>query len=232
MADVIVGIHQPNFLPWLGFFDKLASSDIFILLDSVRFSRGSRTNRVQVLAVTKPTWLTVPVRRPDHGEPLIAEASIDDSRPWRSKALRTLQVSYGSCRGATETLALVEPLILRPTDRLADLNEAAIREIAAALSLGPGKLVRSSELDVAGSGSELLARLVEAVGGTVYLSGAGAGSYLEQAPFSARGIELRIQSFAHPNYEQRSPEPVRGLSIVDAMMNVGLADTQHLLDPV
>jgi hypothetical protein len=232
VADVIVGIHQPNFLPWLGFFDKLASSDIFILLDSVRFSRGSRTNRVQVMAVTEPTWLTVPVRRPDHGEPLIAEASIDDSRPWRSKARRTLQVSYGSCRGATETLALVEPLLLRPTDRLADLNEAGIREIAAALSLGSGRLVRSSELDVAGTGSELLARLVEAVGGTVYLSGAGAGGYLEQEPFSARGIELRIQSFVHPDYEQRSPEPVRGLSIVDAMMNLGLADTQRLFDPV
>jgi hypothetical protein len=230
VADVIVGIHQPNFLPWLGFFDKLASSDIFILLDSVRFSRGSRTNRVQVLAVTKPTWLTVPVRRPDHGEPLIAEASIDDSRPWRSKALRTLQVSYGSCRGATETLALVEPLLLRPTDRLADLNEAAISAIVAALSLGSGKLVRSSSLEVAGSGSELLARLVEAVGGTVYLSGAGAG-YLEEAPFAARGIELRIQNFVHPEYEQRSSEAIPGLSIVDAMMNLGLADTQRLLVP-
>jgi hypothetical protein len=229
MAELVVGIHQPNFLPWLGFFDKLASSDVFVLLDTVQFSRGSRTNRVQLLTGGKPTWLTVPVRRPYHGEPRIADARIDDSRAWRRKALRTLHVSYGRLPGFAETMELVEPIVGNATEHLAQLNEAAIRSIASALSLDHARLVRASDLEVPGAGSDLLAGLVAAVGGTVYLSGAGAGGYLEERPFTDRGIELRIQRFSPPDYPQPSPEPVRGLSIVDAMMSLGMTGVQDLL---
>jgi hypothetical protein len=229
MSDVIVGIHQPNLLPWLGFFDKIAKSDIFVLLDTVQFSRGSRTNRVQVLAGGEPTWLTAPVRRPNHGEPRIADALIDDSRPWRHKALRTFQVSYGSSPGFTETFDLIEPLLLDPNDRLAQVNEAAIRHIAAELGLARTRFVRAAELDAQGERSELLASIVAAVGGTTYLSGAGAGGYLEEAPFRRRGIEVRIQRFCHPDYPQPAREPVHGLSVVDAMMSVGPANVRRFL---
>jgi hypothetical protein len=227
--DTVVAIHQPNFLPWLGFFHKLAHCDVFILLDTVDFSRGSRTNRVQVLAGGTPTWLTVPVRRPEHGEPRIIDARIDDSRPWRRKAVRTLEVSYGALRGFAETFALVEPALREPTDRLATLNEAGIRRISDALALDGGKVVRASELAAGGSSSELLAGLVEAVGGNVYLSGAGAGGYLSQQPFASRAIEVRVQRFEHPDYTQASAGPQRGLSIVDAMMHLGVDHTRRLL---
>ena len=182
MTEVVVGIHQPNFLPWLGFFHKLASSDVFVLLDSVQFSRGSRTNRVQVLAGDRPTWLTVPVRRPEHGEPRIADALIDDSRPWRRKALRTLEVSYGSLDGFEETYELVGDGArrARPTGSR-ELNEGAIAHVSPTRS---GSRAREScarpSSDADGAGSELLAGLVAAVGGTVYLSGAGAGGYHDE----------------------------------------------------
>jgi hypothetical protein len=229
LPEIVVGIHQPNFLPWLGFFHKLASSDVFVLLDSAQFSRGSRTNRVQVLAGDAPTWITVPVRRPEHGEPRIADALIDDSRPWRRKALRTLDVSYGSLPGFDETRALVAPLLEAPTERLAELNEAAIARIAQAISLTRARIIRASDLDPGGTGPELLARLVAAAGGTVYLSGAGAGGYHDDAPFDERGIAVRYQDFQPPEYPQRSPEPVPGLSVVDAMMSIGVSGVQGLL---
>jgi WbqC-like protein family len=225
----VVAIHQPNFLPWLGFFHKLACSDVFILLDTVDFSRGARTNRVQLLASDTPTWLTVPVRRPEHGEPRIADARIDDTRPWRRKALRMLEVSYGPRLGFAETFALLEPVLTERTDRLAALNESGIRRIAAALSLDVGKLVRASDLRAAGSSSELLASLVQAVGGDVYLSGAGADGYLDGEPFARRAIEVRVQQFRHPDYPQATAAPIHGLSVVDAMMNLGASDTQRLL---
>lgn len=229
MAEVVVGIHQPNFLPWLGFFHKLASSDVFVLLDSVQFSRGSRTNRVQVLASGGPTWLTVPVRRPEHGEPLIADALIDDSRPWRRKALRTLEVSYGSLAGFEDAYELAARALDDPTDRLARLNETAVARIAEALAITRPRVVRASELPTDGAGAELLAGLVAAVGGTVYLSGAGAGGYHEDRPFESRGIEVRVQDFRHPDYPQRSPEPVHGLSVLDAMMSLGVTGVQDAL---
>lgn len=226
---MIVGIHQPNLLPWLGFFNKLASSDVFVLLDTVKFSRGSRTNRVQVLGGGEPTWLTAPVRRAGAGEPIIGDAVIDDSRPWRRKAIRTLESSYRSCPGFAEAFELVAPLLLDETDRLAALNERGIRAVAGALGIGRPRIVRASELDADGAASELLAGLVDAVGGTIYLSGAGAGGYLEEEPFARRGIEVRIQRFRHPDYPQRSSAPIHGLSIVDAMMSVGVDGAGELI---
>ena len=226
----VVSIHQPNFLPWLGFFHKLARSDVFILLDTVDFSRGSRTNRVQVLAADTPSWLTVPVRRPEHGEPRIVDARIDDSRPWRRKALRTLEINYGPRRGFEETFALVEPVLSERTDRLAALNEAGIRRIAAALSLDAGKLVRASDLSAAGSSSELLASLV-ARGWRRRLSqrrrrrGVPGGRAV-RAPGN-RGSRPGVQA---PRLRSGDPRaPVHGLSVVDAMMNLGASDTQRLL---
>lgn len=229
MGEVVVAIHQPNLLPWLGYFDKVARCDVFVLLDTVQFSRGSRTNRVQLLANGEPVWLTAPIRRSAHAEPPIRELRIDDSRRWRPKALRTLRESYGSLPGYAETSELVEPLVLDPTDELAALNERAIRAIASALGLDRARIVRASDLHVVGSGSELLAGLVEAVGGTIYLSGDGAGGYFEAAPFARQGIEVRFQRFEHPEYPQRSSAPVHGLSIVDAMMSLGVEGVKRLL---
>ena len=228
MAEVVVAIHQPNFLPWLGFFDKLARSDVFVLLDTVPFSRRMRINRVQLLANGKATWLTVPVRREER-EPMLAEALVDDSHPWRRKAMHTLQINYGSLPGFDETLELMEPTLRDPNERLAVFNEGAIRRIAKALALDRPKLVRASELAVSGTASERLAALTASVGGTTYLSGPGAGGYLEEGPFTQRGLELRIQQFSPPDYPQRAPEPVHGLSIVDALMSVGVEGVRELL---
>ena len=219
MAEVVVAIHQPNFLPWLGFFHRMAACDIFVVLDNVQFSRGTRTNRVQVLAGDKAHWLTVPVRR--EGMPLIRDARIDDSRPWRDKAVRTLHTSYGGRPGFEETAALVEPLLLDPTERLAELNENGIRALADALAVRPA-IVRASSIDVDGSSSELLAQLVAAAGGTVYLSGAGAEAYLVDEPFARLGIRVEVQRFVEPDHPQGTPEPVRGLSVVDGMMHIGI----------
>jgi hypothetical protein len=227
--DIVVAIHQPNLFPWLGFFHKLASSDVFILLDTVKFSRGQRINRTEILADGKATRLTAPVRRVEHGEPVIADAVIDDSRPWRRKAMRTVDLAYRGAPGFVETVELVEPTLFDETSRLATLNERGIRRIKDALGIARPRLVRATDIDVEGAGSDLLARLVEAVGGTTYLSGAGAGGYLEEGPFRRRGIHVQIQRFEHPDYPQRSPEALRGLSVIDAMMSLGPTETGRLL---
>jgi hypothetical protein len=229
MGDVVVAIHQPNLLPWLGYFDKLARCDVFVLLDTVQFSRGSRTNRVQILVNGEPIWLTAPIFRSGHAEPPIRELRINDSRPWRPKALRTLQQSYKGLPGCAEAYELLEPVLSDPTDELAELNERGIRTIAAALDLDRARIVRASDLNVPGSGSELLAGLVDAVAGTIYLSGDGAGGYFDEASFAQRDIEVRFQRFVHPDYPQRSSAPVHGLSIVDAMMSLGIDGARRLL---
>jgi hypothetical protein len=200
-----VAIHQPNFFPWLGYFDKLARADTFVLLDTVEFSKGSRTNRVEVLVGGRPHWITAPVQRAGIGGP-IRDVLIDDGRDWRAKLTKTLRQSYP--RAAA--LPLVEELVAQPEQRLAAYNEHAIRRLAAQLGIGT-RIVRASELGVAGRATGLLIDIVRAVGGAAYLAGGGAGGYQQDERFAESGIELIAQDFDAPH----------GLSIIHSLLSAG-----------
>ena len=218
----VVAIHQPNFLPWLGFFDKLARADVFVLLDSVQFPRsghGEWMNRVRVLVQGEARWATVPIRR--RGVQTIAEVELDDSQPWRRRLLRTIESSYARASFFDETYPLVRAIVEHDAPLLADYNEHGVRALALALGLTRAELVRSSTLDVGGTGSDLLAEVTRAVGGTAYLSGGGADEYQREESYRDRGVELEYQRFEHPQYAQGGSTFTPGLSVVDALMHCG-----------
>ena len=227
----IVAIHQPNFLPWLGFFDKIARADVFVLLDSVQFPKkgGTWTNRVRILVNGQPTWLTVPVERSYHGTRTIREMRVrDDDGRWRETALKTLHSAYGRAPFFEAVRAELEPLLRDPTDQLADYNERTIRRLCELLGLDT-PLVRSSELATDGHGTDLLVALVQAADGDVYLAGGGAEGYQEDEKFAEAGIELRSQGFVAPPYPQGDHEHVGGLSAVDAILHVGFDGTRRII---
>jgi hypothetical protein len=232
-VGTVVAIHQPNFLPWLGWFDKLARADVFVLLDHVQFprtSKGTYVNRVKLLVGGKDAWVTAPIVRASGSVQRIDEVRVDDAQPWRDKLLRTVQHNYARADAYDEIAPLVRDVLGRPTDRLAELNEHSVRRIAELLGLDESKFVRSSTLGVTSHATELLIELTKAVGGTAYLAGNLAGStYQEDEKFEQAGIELRSQRFEHPRYGQQVDEFVPGLSVVDALMHVGPERTRALL---
>jgi hypothetical protein len=230
MSEKLVAIHQPNFFPWLGYFDKLARADVFVLLDDVQFPKkgGTWANRVQILIDGEPGWLTVPVVRSYHGVREIREMRIDEGTPWRRKLLGTIQASYGRAEHAEEVMPHLTELIENPTDELADYNSGSIAALADALGLET-EMVVSSSLGVGGRATDRLIELVKAVGGDAYLSGGGAGGYQEDEKFSDAGIELVAQGFEHPSYPQRADAPVQGLSVIDALMSTGFSGVRELL---
>lgn len=232
MAEKVVAIHQPNFLPWLGYFDKLARADVFVLLDHVQFPKkgGTWVNRVRLLTGgDQAGWVTVPVDRSYHGVRAINEMRIDESRPWREKLLKTLRTSYGKAPGFDEVFPALERLIEGSEPELAELNERGIAELAELLGLGDAAFVKSSELDVSGQATELLIEIVGEVGGGSYLCGAGSEGYLEPEKFERAGIELRMQEFRHPAYDQGTAEFIEGLSSVDALMALGPERARELI---
>jgi hypothetical protein len=229
---VIVAAHQPNFLPWLGLFDKLARADVLVLLDDVQFPRtgaGVWTNRVRLLVGGEPQWVTVPIVRSGQGFQRVDEVRIDDTQPWRRKLLRTIELNYAKAAGFEETFPFVRELVETQSELLAGYNLHNLRRLAGQLGLGPEKLVRSSTVATSRSGTELLVELTRSLGGTTYLSGDGAGGYQQREPFAAAGIELRLQGFEHPLYPQLASGHVPGLSIVDALLNCGFAETRALI---
>ena len=219
---MIVAAHQPNFLPWLGFFDKLARADVLVLLDDVQFPRsgaGVWTNRVGVLVQGERRWLTVPIERAGHGRQQVREVRIDDVQQWRRKVMRTLEQSYAKAPAFDEAFPFVQGLIETEAELLAEFNELALRAIARELGLDEHRIRRSSEVETEAQGTDLLIALTRELGGSTYLSGDGAGGYQEDDRFAAAGIELRFLRYEHPVYPQRSPEFVPGLSVVDALLH-------------
>jgi hypothetical protein len=229
----LVAIHQPTFLPWLGWWDKLVRADVLVLLDDVQFSKkgGTWMNRVRMLVGGEPHWMTVPVDRAYTGTRSVREMRIDDSKPWRKNIRATIRSSYARAPFAHEVLPTVEKALAAETDRIAELNEQAIGLFAGQLELDISKLVRQSELGVSGEGTQLLVELCRAVGGDTYLSGDGSDGYLESEMFAAGELALAFQEFTPPRYSQPTADYVPGLSIVDALMNCGWLGTAELLRP-
>ena len=229
---MIVAAHQPNFLPWLGFFDKLARADVLVLLDDVQFPQsgaGVWTNRVRALVGGEERWLTVPIERAGRGVQRVCEVRIDDAQPWRRKLLRTLELSYAKAPAFEETFPFVSSLLETEAGRLAEFNELNLRAIAQELGLSGSRIRRNSELGAEGQGTDLLIALTRELGGSTYLSGDGATGYQEDERFGAAGLELRFQQFEHPVYSQRSKQFLAGLSIVDALLHCGFEGTRALL---
>jgi len=227
----LVAIHQPTFLPWLGWWDKLVRADVLVLLDDVQFPKkgGTWMNRVRMLVGGEPRWVTVPVDRAYKGTRRVHEMRIDESKPWRENMLATVRGSYARAPYAQEVMPVLEEALRARTDRVAELNERAIRLLGDLLGLDKSKLVHQSELRVSGAGTQLLVEVCRAVGGDTYLSGDGSDGYLEEDAFAAAGLGLTFQEFTPPRYPQLVAHYVAGLSVVDALMSCGSRGAIELL---
>lgn len=228
---MIVAIHQPNFFPWLGYFNKIARSDYFVFLDDAQFpkKKGTWINRVKLLVSGKPAWVTAPIKRDYHGTLKINEMSFDDHEDWRRKILKTLEMNYAKAEFFDENYEKVRNLIENRQGNIADYNISVIRNLSSYIGLGHKCLVRASEYSVSSTATQRLVDLVKAVGGNTYLSGNGAEGYQENDLYQEHHIKLEFQDFNHPTYLQvRSNEFHPGLSIIDALMNLGREKTARL----
>ncbi|WBY00712.1 WbqC family protein [Ramlibacter tataouinensis] len=226
----VTAIHQPNFFPWLGYFDKIAQCDVFVVLDDVQYQKtGSNwSNRVKLLLAGEPRWVTAPVRRPAHGTAKIDELSWAQE-PWREKLMRSLTMNYGSARFFRETMELIEPLVRNEEPMLAAYNLRAIRAICEALGL-QRSFVLSSSFHVETASNERLISLCRHVGCDIYLTGGGAQDYQQDELFVNAGIQVRHQDFQHPRYPQAGcGDFVPGLSVIDALMNCGIDGTRKVM---
>lgn len=232
MNRKIVAIHQPNFFPWLGYFDKITRCDLFIFMDNVQFPKtggGTWVNRVKLCINKEPKWVTVPVRR-SSGIHTICHTEIDNTAPWRDKLLNTLRLHYGRTSHYRQLEPLIAELVGYRTNLLADYNIHAITRLCSELGFDTKKLMRGSALQADGSATDLLIEMTKSVGGTAYMCGGGAGGYQEDEKFRLDDLELVYQNFKHPQYPQHpSADFTVGLSILDALCHCGIQGTRELL---
>ena len=136
MGDVIVGIHQPNFFPWFGYFLKIARSDEFVFLDDAQISNSSSyVNRTSININGKAKWLTVPIQR-TNGQQAINQSKYLDTN-WRIKIIKTLKMNYGTAQHYNENEEFIYKLIHYNSNSISEFNIFIISEICNRLSLIP-----------------------------------------------------------------------------------------------
>jgi hypothetical protein len=215
-----VAIHQPHYLPWLGYLAKWAAADCFVFLDTAQYEKNGWQNRNRVKTRDGARWLTVPVRA--RLGATIREAAVDGSRPWPRRHLRTIEQAYA----AAPHLARHHPDLARfyatPWPRLDDLAVASATWLARAIGIRvPAR--RASELD-AGAEDDPTGRLIalcRAVGADTYLAGRDGARYMDAGRFRAAGIAVRYQAYVHPVYAQLHGEFVPSLSALDLLLMHG-----------
>jgi hypothetical protein len=225
---LIVTVHQPHFLPWLGYLHRMAQADLFILLDHVQFERRNYQNRTMIRLDGEARWLSVPVEQRSQKERIV-EKRIDNSlhgtpRWWSPGHFQTIRQAYRDAPFTAEYAPALRRIFETRWERLVELNAALLEFMRDAFGIKT-KLVRSSDLNVAGAKSELILNLCREVGADALLAGLGGSrDYLDRAEFERHGVRIEYQQFEHPVYRQCGAAPfTKGLSSLDMLLNCGPA---------
>jgi hypothetical protein len=213
-----VAIHQPQYLPWLPYFDKADACDLFVYLDNVQYQKNGVQNRNQIKTSQGPLWLTVPVHA-QLGQ-TFSEVSLGDKK-WPRKHLQTLAQSYSQAAHRSLLAEFSAPLE-KPWENLGELNIAITEWLFQQLGIHTRRL-RASTLNVSGAKEELVLAICRAVGATEYLSGQGAREYQSPDNFKSAGLSLLYHHYEHPEYAQchRHLGFLPRLSVLDLLLNTG-----------
>jgi hypothetical protein len=220
---MIVAIHQPHYLAWLGYLHRMAQADLFILLDHVQFERRNYQNRGRIRLDGQAQWLTVPVLQRSQKERIV-DKTIDNGgpRPWGPIHFSTLRHAYRQAEHFGTYAGALRTILQARWERLTDLNRAMLDFLRDAFEIRT-PLAKSSELRVDGAKSELILKLCRAVGATTLLAGfGGSRAYLDAEAFARQGVRIRWHEFSHPTYRQCGPAPfIPGLASIDLLFNCG-----------
>ena len=216
---MIVSIHQPQYLPWLGYFDKIDAADVFCFLDNVQYKKNEWQNRNRIKTAQGAQWLTVPVSY-RFGQK-ISEVLVNNHENWVRKHLQGLVTNYAKAPFFEQYFGLIEEVLRRPWERLADLNIHLIEVLINGLGLTDTETVVASDLDLRDDPTDRLVDICRSVGADAYLSGKDGAKYMDLARFEDAGIAVVFQEFRHPVYTQLFGGFESHLSVVDLLFNCG-----------
>lgn len=230
MTTVVV--NQPTYLPWLGYFELIARCDRFVVLDTVQLARSWQCRNRLKGPSGQPFFVTVPLKRQPLAT-LIRDALLLPDADWRERHLASVQSVLGRAPYFDELFPALERWYASTTSatHLAQVTVSGLRFFCELLGLRPS-IVLASELGVGGRRADLLLALCQRLGARRYYSARGSSDYLEpeEERFRQAGIEVVYQTWAHPTYPQPWGPFVSHLSVVDALMNIGVAATRALID--
>ncbi len=217
-----IAIHQPEFIPWLKFFDKMKRVDKYIIFDHVQFKKRYFENRNQIKQEDYAVWLSIPVKTKGKYSQIINKVEIDNSSPWQKKSWEKVRHCYLKSQYFKEYYEELENLFLsQKYDKLINFNLAFIEWFRRILKIDT-PMEYSSNMNVEKfKASELVLEICLRTGAKEYLFGLSGKDYLKLDNFNAAGVKVISQEFKHPKYKQKGREFIPYLSTLDLIFNCG-----------
>jgi len=223
----VVAIHQPEYLPWLGFFKKMMNVELFVFLDDVQFRKKGWQNRNRIRINDGTTLLSIPVHT--HSYPKINEVTIDNEKNWSIRHKKSILYNYARAPYFGEIKDFIESIFEKKFQYLVDLNTEIIKFIMNELEI-KSKIVFSSELEISKKGSDRVLDICKAVDADHYITGTfWAESNLRVEEFKKSNIDVEFQKFQHPIYKQIHGEFIPEMSIIDLLFNEGRKEAKKIL---
>jgi len=213
-------IHQPDFLPYLGFFHRLLSIDLFIILDDVQFEKGGWHHRDKIKTKQGEQWLSLSIKKGVFPQNINQVELAKNSHIWVEKNLNLLIENYKRSQFFDSYFPEIQKIYLTGFQKMTDLNIAFLDFFLEVFDLQVNVVI-SSSLNTEGHSNQKLINLIKVTDGTHYLSGVGARAYLNEEMFTQEGIIVEWQNFSHPIYPQLHGEFIPYLSCIDLLFNCG-----------
>jgi hypothetical protein len=223
VGDLIVAAHQPLFIPWLGYFDKISQVDIFVIVDNVQFTSSGWIRRNAIRGKEGPQHLVVPITQKKHflGQ-LINEVEIyKNDFKWKRNHLNSYQMNYGRSPFFSEINSILKEIYSDSYETLCSLNIRLIKEVCNYLKIKT-PMILASELKVDGHKTDLIINICKATKADSFMLGMGGSrDYADRNLIESNNIKIVEQNFIHPTYTQMWDPFVSNLSILDLMFNAG-----------
>lgn len=226
---MVVAIHQPDYIPWLGLFYKMSLSDIFVYLDDAQYSNEAAHNFNLIKTANGEFRLKFPVEY-KFGDK-INEVRPRDELKWKEKHLKTIEMNYKRASYFDEIFPSFKSILLEDYKNVAELNIALNNYIANSFGILPKRILRSSDIQTNSSREERVIDLTIACGGDEYLSGNGARVYQTEEHFTSRGVKLTYLDYKPIQYKQCWKEFLPNMSVLDYIFNCGW-DWQYVKNAV
>jgi hypothetical protein len=227
---LILAIHQPNYLPWLGYFHKMKQADAFMFLDNVQIPGKGLSNRNFIKGKNgSKVMLSVPLKKSKGMHSTYLEVVPDYSKPWQKEHINKIKDAYYKAPHFNEVFEILEPILVKKYEHLCDLNTSLIIAIAHLLDIKTPVLYASSMINHQLSKNERNIDLCKQVKANIYLSGQGAKKYNDEILFLSNNINIIYQSFKLPEYQQIGSNFIPNLSVLDALFNIDNATIKKII---
>lgn len=214
-----ISILQSNYIPWKGYFDIIAKSDVFVIYDEVQYTKNDWRNRNLIKTQSGLQWITIPVRQESLNQKIVDTKTSNNL--WVKKHKSTLQTNYGKAPYFKQYKDCFFEIYDNPSTDLSEINKLFIEKICAILGIET-KIIDSRELNLEGDKVERLIDACKKLNATTYLSGPAAKSYIEEEKFKDSNIILEWMDYSnYKEYNQLYPQFEHGVSILDLIFNEG-----------